>query len=178
MREYLFCASTGFYVLDKPKDFEWGPGELDPRQFAIVRTVKPSTLKFFEDSHDQLVNHRLRLKQPLAYSGMRNIWLDGALEKTPERDWVPAPEYVVLRTGRRCKEEEELWGCVIEGDRAFHSPSPLDPDARGMLLTIESIEPRKFSLQRDVTLREAEEGHSAFGFRLSEQPAACGGKGV
>jgi len=156
VREYLFDAKAGWYVVDKPKDFEWGPGELDPKQFTIVRTVKPSTWHFFEDSRDQLVNRRLRLKQPLAYSGMKNIWLDGALEKTPERDWVPAAEYVVLRTGRRCKTEEEIWGCVREDDKVFHMTNPADPESRGMLLTIESIEPRKFSLKRDVTLREAE----------------------
>lgn len=155
MREYLFTASTGFYVVDKPKDFSWGPGEFDPKQFTIVRTVKPSAEKFFEGSRDQLVNHRLRLKQPLAYSGMKNIWLDGALEKTPERDWVPAPEYVVLRTGRRVKgDEEELWGCVIEGDRIFQSNEPNNPEARGMLLTVTSIEERKFEIRRDVKLSE------------------------
>lgn len=156
MREYLFCAKTGFFVVDKPKGFEWGPGELDPKQLTIVRTVKPSTLKFFSDSLDQLTNHRLRLKQPLAYSGMKNIWLDGALEKTPERDWVPAAEYVVLRTGRRVKgDEEELWGCVIEGDRIFHSNEPNNPDARGMLLTVTSMEGRRFEIRRDVKLSEA-----------------------
>jgi hypothetical protein len=156
MREYLFCAKSGFYVIDKPRDFEWGRGELDPRQFMLVRTVKAETLRLFRESQADLVDRRLRLKQPIHYSGMKNIWLGGVLEKTPERDWTPAPEYVVLRTGRRCKTEEELWGCVVEGDRAFHTSNPQDPEARGLLLTITSVEPRKFELKRDVTLKEAE----------------------
>lgn len=155
MREYLFSAKTGFYVVDKPSGFGWNYGELDSRQFTIVRTVNPTTLALFSDKHSLLVDHRMRLKQPFKYSGMKNIWLDGALEKTPERDWVPAPEYVVLRTGRRVKgDEEELWGCVIEGDRIFHSNEPNNPEARGMLLTVTSIEERKFEIRREVKLSE------------------------
>lgn len=157
MREYLFAADTGFYVVDKPAFFGWGPGELDRRKFTVIRTVKPSTDKFFADSHALLVDRKMRLKQPLRHSGHDdNIWRDGALEKTPERAWRPAPEYVVLRTGRRCKEEDELWGCVIEGDRVFHSPNPQDPEAKGMLLTVLSVEPRRFDLKTEVTLEEAE----------------------
>lgn len=155
MREYLFAASTGFFVIDKPASFDWHSGELSQGDFVLVRATRPTLLKELADRHNDLVNRRYRLKQPLQYSGMHNIWLDGVLEKTPERDWLPVPEYVVLRTGRRCKEEDELMGCVIEGDRVFHTPQPSNPEAKGMLLTIVSIDPRHYTIQRDLTLQEA-----------------------
>jgi len=176
MREYLFTAQGGLYVVDKPSGFDWHRGELDPKSFVVVRTSAPSTLALFLDKHNLLVERRMRLKQPLRYSGMKNIWLDGVLEKTPERDWTPAPEYIVLRTGRRCKQEEELWGCVIEGDRVFHTSAPLDPEARGVLLTIESVESRKFSMRRNVTLREAEE--MPFGAAQGSPLGCARGEGV
>ena len=38
MRDYLFDARTGYYVVDKPTGWEWGSAELDPAAFTIVRT--------------------------------------------------------------------------------------------------------------------------------------------
>ena len=39
MTDYLFETPSrgGFFVLSKPTGHAWGPGELDPERFAIVR---------------------------------------------------------------------------------------------------------------------------------------------
>lgn len=155
MREFLFDRRTGFYCIDKPSGFEWGPGEYREDIFCIVRVGGADWLRF-EEHLDALRNHRMRLKAPIRHSGRLNVWRGGVLEATPEKDWVAPAEYIVLRTGRRYRDEDSLWGSVLENDKVFRTTTPAEQNPKGMLIVVRDIVSRLFDLHNDVTLEEAE----------------------
>lgn len=138
MRDYLFDAVTGYFLVDMPTGWQWGEAELDPRLHTIIRTdalrlpngeiigqplpslltlpagiTVPSGVRL---SVRVLQLHLFKLEAPLDHSGQANIWNDAALVMCPESEGINPARFIGVRTGREWSTEEDMWGSVRDGD--------------------------------------------------------------
>ncbi len=138
MRDYLFDAVTGYFLVDMPTGWTWGWAELDPQRHTIIRTdalrlpngeiigqplpdklILPAGLTVAEGvplSVRPLQLRLFKLAEALDYSGEANIYNDAALVMCPESEGIIPTRFVNVRTGATYDTEDEMWGSVRDGD--------------------------------------------------------------
>lgn len=152
MKEYLFDARTGFFLVAKPCGFAWGSAELDGRLHIIIQTDNP----YFIDHFSDMLAHKFKLTDKWNYSGKHNIWSGGKVIPTPERDHIASSVFIRLKNATKYLTEEEALADCNDEDVFFFTPSPNDPEAEGRVLLVESIPVRRLRVIEQCTLKEAE----------------------
>lgn len=139
MRDYLFDAATGYFLVDMPTGWQWGTAELNIACHTIIRTntlalpageiigqvlVAPLVLPggALLAAGTLLCSRVLQLRNfklaaALNYSGVDNIYSDAVLVMCPCCDCIAPSQYVDVRTGANYGNEEDMWGSVRDGDR-------------------------------------------------------------
>lgn len=147
MREYLFDGSTGFFLADRPEGWQWGVAELAPPH-VIVRTDKSA----FVAKYGDLLKRKIRLSAPLKHSGLLNVFLDAALEDTPEEEWIAPPAFINLRTGHQYLSEPDAMASSLPGDALFFTKCPNKPEVPGMTLMVLDPEEGTYFIQSKRTM--------------------------
>jgi hypothetical protein len=147
VREYLFDGSTGFFLADRPEGWQWGVAELLPPH-VIVRTDKSAFVAKYAD----LLKRKVRLSAPLKHSGLLNVFLDAALEVTPEEEWIAPPAFVNLRTGHSYLSEPDAMASSLPGDTLFFTKCPNRRDVPGMTLVVLDPDAGTYLIQSKRTM--------------------------
>jgi hypothetical protein len=152
--EYLFGAD-GRFVTAMPDGWKWGPAELDPARFTLVKTKS--------DDFDKALGELRSRKKMLASKGLwvkDNSFSSGTLADAPEKEHVVPPAYINLRTGSKHPSEIDALASARDGDVLFYTKGPNDPDCPGVAIKVFSVLEKRFAVNRPITLKEAEKWSS------------------
>jgi hypothetical protein len=152
MKEYLFDARTGFFLVAKPCGFAWGTAELDGRLHIIIQTDNP----YFIDHFSDMLAHKFKLTDKWGYSGKHNIWGGGKILPAPAREHISPPVFLKLKNGTKYLAEEAALADCNDEDVFFFSPSPNDPETEGRVLLVATDPGRRLKVVDQCTLKEAE----------------------
>jgi len=111
--DYVFTTS-GRFSSARPAGWAWGPAELDPRQFTIIRTDDPTwkaELPALEANRRALAEAGQWLRD--------NIYSTGGLKDVPEKEWLCGQRWTLLRTGQDFDDEDTAWDAAEKGDIIF-----------------------------------------------------------
>lgn len=150
--DYLFDAA-GRFVTAKPTGWAWGPAELDPAAFFLVRSDSAA----LAGKLPALRRRELLAELPPSGHVAGNVFSAVTLAAAPEREHVTGDGWLVLRTGAWHPSEEDMWASVQDGDQVFFTKSPKDPDAAGALFVVDSAADQRtggFRLCRQRELAE------------------------
>jgi hypothetical protein len=185
VRDYLFDARTGYYVVDKPTGWEWGSAELDPAAFTIVRTeqltlpngeavgaspafgrrvgpviIDPRGIALPGDDVPNVRPLQLRhfkLEQPLEHSGEANIFNDAGLAECPEAERILPSRFINLTNGDEYGSEDDMWGSVSDGDGVVMQGWGDTAQRPMWALKIVSVENKQAEYQKVGSIEEAEQ---------------------
>jgi hypothetical protein len=166
LRDYLFGAD-GRFATSMPTGWAWGPAELDPTRFLIIRTAAPE----WEAAKAALERREKLLDSPgLWQSG--NVYSAGSLKTAPEAEWMVGKTWTNLSTGRRYAAEEDAWADAKAGD-TLHVRSGNDPDCPGVAVLVTDADSHQGLVQKNVTAAKAEEQSAALvtGVEVRRGPA-------
>jgi hypothetical protein len=152
LRDYLFDAKTGYYLVDKPVGWAWGVAELDPQAHTIIRTPRSEWL----DLRSRLLRRHYRLAAAHEYSGLDNIFLGGALAETDEAEHIAPPAYTCLRTGAAYNTEEDMWASARDGDVVVLRKSGTGAEAPLYAIKVLDVRCRKTEYRPVKSYAEAE----------------------
>jgi len=185
VRDYLFDARTGYYVVDKPTGWEWGPAELDPAVFTLVRTDKlmlpngepldggnpafgrrvgPTILlpdghrdaaDFVPDPRPLQLRH-FKLEMALEHSGEDNVFTDAVLSACPEVERILPSRFINLGNGSEYSSEDDMWDSVSDGDGVVMQGWGDTSDRPMWALRIVSVKDKQAEYQRVGSIEEAE----------------------
>jgi hypothetical protein len=153
--DYLFDAA-GRFVTAMPKGWQWGPAELDPAAFSLVRTDDPT----WEKARPELQAR----KKLLADKGLwqkDNIYSAGRLEDAPEAEHVTPPVFINLRTGSKYPTEADAWASARDGDTLFYTKGDNLPDCPGVAIRVISVAGHQAAVNRPISRKEAEKWSSS-----------------
>lgn len=142
MRDYLFDAVTGYFLVDKATGWEWGYAELDPARHTIIRTnalALPNGEVFGQPLQNTLVCpsglaipagtvlcvrplmiHFFKLDHPLDYSGQDNVWGNAVLALCAECECILPSRYLDVHKCKEWSTEDDMWGSVSDGDGVLY----------------------------------------------------------
>lgn len=152
MRDYLFDARTGYYLVDKPVGWFWGSAELDPALHTIIRTDSPA----FEDTRALLLR-RSKLVESRNHSGQDNIWTGGILAPCDSREFILPPVYVNLRNGAEYATENDMWDSVSDGDKLVLFKWGEDGNRPAYAIKITSVANKQADYKQVASIEEAEQ---------------------
>ena len=177
MRDYLFDAVTGYFLVDMPTGWAWGPAELERRLHTIIRTESlrlpngaiigrplPSVLALpaglslpkGERLGVRPLQLRLfRLDRPLGYSGQDNVWGDAVLVQCPAAEGILPTRFVGLRNGHEWSSEEDMWGSVSDGDGVIMQGWGDTANRPLWALKIVSVAEKRANYKKVATVEEA-----------------------
>lgn len=184
MRDYLFDAGTGYYVVDKPTGWEWGPAELDPAAFTLIRAEKLTlpngevigvSPRFGDASGPVIIDPRgipmpgddvpnvrplqlrqFRLEQALDHSGEANIFNDAGLVECSKTERILPSRFINLGNGDEYGSEDDMWDSVSDGDGVVMQGWGDTSDRPMWALKILSVENKRAEYQKVGSIEEAE----------------------
>jgi hypothetical protein len=150
--DFFFDAASGrFSTAATPgASGRWGPAEMDPAAFTIIRTKDPDWLKALPE----LAAHRLKLDSKGDWL-RENVYASGRLKAAPEIEWIVGSRWVNLSTGAGYESEEDAWADAHEGDTLFVNKSN-DPACPGVALIVTDLARRTGAVLKGLTLEATE----------------------
>jgi hypothetical protein len=153
VRDYLFDARTGYYLVDKPVGWAWGSAELDDQAHTIIRTPRSDWL----DLRTKMLRRHYRLAAAQEHSGLDNIFLGGVLVETALAEHISPPAYTNLRTGATYCCENDMWEGVMDGDVVVLRKSGTAEEAPLYAIKVLDVRAHKTTYRPVKSYAEAEE---------------------